>query len=67
MSGSRGALGVLAAAGIVFGLAALALVLTSDHNQIAGPFVVLAFTLGWSFIGTGLYAPGGGRNSRSGG
>ena len=56
MSGSRGAIGALAAAGIVCGLAALALVLTGDHEQITGPFVVLALTLGWSFIGTGLYA-----------
>ena len=56
MSGSRAALGVLAVAGLVFGLAALALVLTGDHDEITGPFVVLALTLGWSFIGTGLYA-----------
>ena len=56
MSGSRGALGALAAAGIVCGLVALVLVLTGDHDQIAGPFAVLALTLGWSFIGTGLYA-----------
>jgi signal transduction histidine kinase len=53
MSGSRGA---LAAAGLAFGLAALALVLTGDHDTVTGPFVVLALTLGWSFIGTGLYA-----------
>jgi signal transduction histidine kinase len=56
MSGSRGAVGALAAAGLLFGLAALALVLTGDHQDIGGPFVVLALTLGWSFIGTGLYA-----------
>ena len=46
----------VAVAGFVLGLAALALVLTGDHDTITGPFVVLALTLGWSFIGTGLYA-----------
>jgi signal transduction histidine kinase len=56
MSGSRAAVSALAAAGLVFGLVALALVLTGDHDQVTGPFVVLALTLGWSFIGTGLYA-----------
>ena len=56
MSVSRGAIGALAAAGIVCGLVALALVLTGDHDQITGPFALLALTLGWSFIGTGLYA-----------
>ena len=56
MSGSRGANAALAAAGLSLGLAALALVLTGDHEMITCPFVVLALTLGWSFIGTGLYA-----------
>ncbi|MDA0161756.1 histidine kinase [Solirubrobacter ginsenosidimutans] len=56
MRGSRGVIGVLAAAGFLFGVAALALVLTNDHEEITGPFVVLALTLGWSFIATGLYA-----------
>src|SRR4051794_2367813 len=57
MSGSRAVLGAVAAAGLAFGLAALALVLTNDHDDtVTGPFVVLALTLGWSFIGTGLYA-----------
>ena len=50
------ALGALAFAGLVFGLVALALVLSSDHDTIDRPFLVLAFTLGWAFIGTGLYA-----------
>src|ERR687898_542343 len=56
MSRSRAALGALAAAGIVCGLVALGLVVTGDHEQIAGPFAALALTLGWAFIGTGLYA-----------
>jgi signal transduction histidine kinase len=50
------ALAGVAVAGLVLGLAALALVLTGNHDTITGPFVVLALTLGWSFIGTGLYA-----------
>src|SRR4051812_47117382 len=50
------ALGAVALAGFAFGLAALMLVLTGDHDTVTGPFVVLALTLGWSFIGTGLYA-----------
>src|SRR4051794_2939520 len=52
----RGTLVALAAAGFILGLAALALVLTGDHDDVTGPFVVLALTLGWSFIATGLYA-----------
>src|SRR3954452_10386813 len=50
------ALAGVAVAGVVFGLAALAIVLSGDHDTITGPFVVLALTLGWAFIGTGLYA-----------
>src|SRR5215203_1836037 len=46
----------LAVVGFLCGLGALALVLTSDHETVTGSFVVLALTLGWSFIGTGLYA-----------
>src|SRR3954469_14924270 len=50
------ALGAVAVAGLVFGLAAMTLVVTGTHDTITGPFVVLALTLGWAFIGTGLYA-----------
>jgi signal transduction histidine kinase len=50
------ALGALAIAGLIGGLGALSLVVTGDHDTITGPFVVLALTLGWAFIGTGLYA-----------
>src|SRR4051794_12468304 len=46
----------VAVAGFVLGVAALGLVLTGDHDTVTGPFVVLALTLGWSFIGTGIYA-----------
>src|SRR3954471_12909078 len=51
----RALLGV-AVAGLVLGLAAFALVLSGDQQTFSGPFAVLALTLGWSFIGTGLYA-----------
>jgi hypothetical protein len=43
MSGSRGAIGALAAAGLVCALGALAL--DGDHEQITGPFAGLALTL----------------------
>jgi hypothetical protein len=56
MSGLRGALIGLGLAGLAFGLAALAVVLSSSHDDVTGPFLVLALTLGWGFIGAGLYA-----------
>src|SRR4051794_2627468 len=56
MRGLRGALIGLALAGLAFGLAALALVLTSGQGDVTPPFIVLALTLGWAFIGAGLYA-----------
>jgi signal transduction histidine kinase len=56
MSGLSRALVALAVAGFVLGLAAFALVTTSDRADVPGPSVVLALTLGWSFIGAGLYA-----------
>src|SRR5881275_551494 len=56
MSGLRGALIGLALAGLAFGLAVLALVLTNGQGDATGPFIVLALTLGWSFIAAGLYA-----------
>ena len=46
----------LAVAGLALGLAALALVMTSDHRTIRSPWIVLALTMGWSFIGAGSYA-----------
>src|SRR5262245_37359457 len=54
MSGLSRALVALAVAGFVLGLAAFALVTTSEREDVPGPSVVL--TLGWSFIGAGLYA-----------
>jgi signal transduction histidine kinase len=56
MSGLSRALAALAVAGFVLGLAALALVTTSDREDVPGPSVALALTLGWAFIGAGLYA-----------
>src|SRR4051794_3114715 len=56
MGGLRGALIGLALAGFGFGLAALALVLASEQDDAAPPFIALALTLGWAFIGAGLYA-----------
>jgi signal transduction histidine kinase len=55
MSGLSRALAALAVAGFVLGLAALALVTTSDRTESAS-WIVLALTLGWGFIGAGLYA-----------
>src|ERR1700754_3724988 len=49
-------LGALALAGLLGGLAAVALVPAGTHETIGGPFVVLALTLGGAFIGTELYA-----------
>jgi hypothetical protein len=50
------ALAGVAVAGFVLGLAALELVVTGTHETVNGPFIALALTLGWSFIGTGVYA-----------
>jgi signal transduction histidine kinase len=56
MRGLRSALIGLAIAGLVLGLAALALVVTSDRDRDPTPWIVLALTMGWSFIYAGLYA-----------
>src|ERR1044071_7960695 len=56
MSGLRRALIGLGVAGFALGLAALALVTSSDHESApAGP-VVLALTMGWAFAAAGIYA-----------
>jgi signal transduction histidine kinase len=56
MSGLRRALIGLAVAGFALGLAALALVTTSDREQDPTVWIVLALTLGWGFAGAGIYA-----------
>jgi signal transduction histidine kinase len=50
------ALWALAAAGVACGLVYLALVLSSDHVDDPGLTAVLGLLVGWSFIGTGLFA-----------
>jgi mannose/fructose/N-acetylgalactosamine-specific phosphotransferase system component IIC len=45
----------IAPVGLVAGAGAVALVLTSDHEENAVALSVVGLLLGWSFIGTGLY------------
>jgi signal transduction histidine kinase len=50
------ALIALAVLGFLMGLGALAVILTSHHMSERGTWAVIGALLGWSFIGTGLYA-----------
>jgi signal transduction histidine kinase len=50
------ALIALAVLGFVMGLASIAVILTSNHMSHRGTWAVFGAVLGWSFIGTGLYA-----------
>jgi len=50
------ALWALAAAGFVFGLAVLALILTNDELEAATAWGAGTLVVGWSFIGVGLFA-----------
>ena len=52
----RLALVALAGAGLAAGLAFLALVLDSDHTDDRGVAAAVGLLVGWSFIGTGLFA-----------
>ena len=56
MSGLRRALIGLAVAGLALGLAALALVTTSDREGDSPAWIVLALTLGWAFTFAGIFA-----------
>jgi len=56
MSGLSRALAGLAVAALAIGLGALALVAATDRENDSTPWIVLALTLGWGFIGAGLYA-----------
>jgi signal transduction histidine kinase len=46
----------LGLAGVVIGLLALSLIVTSDHATYRGLFAAYTLVVGWSFIGTGLFA-----------
>jgi signal transduction histidine kinase len=56
MSGLRRALLLVAIEGLVVGLAALAITLSSDHIDAPVANGVIGLFIGWSFIGVGLYA-----------
>jgi signal transduction histidine kinase len=56
VTGLRRALALVAIEGIVVGLVALAIVLSSDHVDARGANAALGLFLGWSFIGAGLFA-----------
>jgi signal transduction histidine kinase len=56
VTGLRRALALVAIEGIVVGLVALAIVLSSDHVDSRALNAVLGLFLGWSFIGAGLFA-----------
>jgi signal transduction histidine kinase len=56
VTGLRRALGLVAIEGIIVGLVALAIMLSSDHVGSPGATAVLGLFLGWSFIGAGLFA-----------
>jgi signal transduction histidine kinase len=56
MSGLRRALIALAVASLALGLAALALVTTSDREADPAAWIVLALTMGWGFAGAGIFA-----------
>ena len=56
MTSLRRALVLHAIVGFAVGAAGLAIVLTSDHMSNRGLWAAFGGLLGWSFIGTGLYA-----------
>jgi signal transduction histidine kinase len=58
MTALRRALWGLAAAGLTLGLAALALILSSDFIDLPGVWAAVTLVIGWGFIGTGLFAWG---------
>jgi signal transduction histidine kinase len=53
---SRRLLGALALTGIACGVVIAAITLASDHTDDAGSETVLRLLVGWSFVGTGLFA-----------
>ncbi len=56
MSGLRRALGLVAIEGVVVGLVALAILLSSDHIEDRALQGVVGLFIGWSWIGAGLIA-----------
>jgi signal transduction histidine kinase len=54
----RRALWALGAAGVAFGLAVLALILTSDVAEPQAAWGAAGLVIGWSYIGVGLFAWG---------
>jgi signal transduction histidine kinase len=56
VTGLRRALGLVAIEGVVVGLVALAIVLSSNHVDSKAFSAALGLFLGWSWIGVGLYA-----------
>jgi signal transduction histidine kinase len=56
VTGLRRALGLVAIEGIVVGLVALAIMLSSDHVESRGATAAIGLFVGWSFIGAGLFA-----------
>jgi signal transduction histidine kinase len=56
MTPLRRALLALGAAGVVLGVAAAAVTATSDHTELSGLMAALGLLVGWSFLGTGLFA-----------
>jgi signal transduction histidine kinase len=45
----------LGAAGLIFGVIDVALILTSDHTDLRGAVATLGLLIGWGFIGAGLF------------
>ena len=56
MNPLRRALIGLGAAGIAIGIPMTVVIATSDHTNLRGLMAVLSLLVGWSFLGTGLYA-----------
>lgn len=56
MIGLRRALILIASAAFVLGLLMIPLILNSDHEEVKGPQIAATLLIGWSFVGTGVYA-----------
>ena len=56
MIGLRRALILIATAALAAGLIAVPVILTSDHEPAKVPLLVATLLIGWSFVGTGVYA-----------